>query len=70
MRVRVQDNKTGDFEIKELSMELHHLTPRHQGGSDDAINLVEVSPFVHEIIDPYRHNGFILDSVINGLATF
>ena len=38
--------------------ELHHKTPRRQGGPNTPDNLQEVWPWEHADIDPYRHyNG-------------
>ena len=37
------------------SMELHHIVPRHSGGSNAYSNLIQVTPWEHAAIDPYRH---------------
>ena len=38
------------------SMELHHKdTPQRDGGSNTLENLLPVSPWKHDEIDPYRH---------------
>ena len=36
-------------------MELHHIIPRHLGGSNAYDNLLPVTPWDHALIDTYRH---------------
>lgn len=40
---------------KLYSMELHHIEPRHMGGSDAFDNLLPLTPWDHASIDQYRH---------------
>jgi|GEM_PF-7046480 len=37
-----------------VPMELHHIKPRREGGSNDPSNLLEVWPWEHEQIDKHR----------------
>ena len=51
--------KTGKAPLVELngkyySMELHHKIPRHMGGSNTYDNLLQVTPWDHASIDPFR----------------
>lgn len=39
----------------DVPKELHHIKPRREGGSDDPDNLLEVWPWEHDAIDPFRH---------------
>jgi len=40
-----------------FSAELHHIVPRHKGGSNAYSNLLPVFPADHAIIDQYRYYG-------------
>ena len=40
---------------RKYSMELHHITPRHKGGTHAYNNLQKVSPWMHAQIDPFRY---------------
>lgn len=40
-----------------VAKELHHVTPMRQGGRNVEANLVEVWPWEHAAIDPYRFYG-------------
>ena len=41
-----------------VPMELHHVDPQRLGGANTPANLMEVWPWEHAAIDPYRHyNG-------------
>ena len=72
MKVMVYVNKTGATEIRTVSMEVHHIKPQRVGGPDihDTINLQMVSPWEHELVDQYRHTGYKLLEVIQGVDTF
>ncbi len=56
--VLVRDRETGEIYRRTESKELHHVTPRKQGGTHDSGNLQEVWPGQHESIDPYRHVNY------------
>jgi hypothetical protein len=53
--VIVQNRKTGEFDTRVESKELHHRKPRREGGGNDESNLQDVWPNEHEAIDPHRH---------------
>ena len=36
-------------------MELHHIKPRHEGGSNYFENLLPVTPWDHDAIDEFRY---------------
>lgn len=40
---------------KLYSMELHHITPKHKGGSNAFSNLEKLAPWDHALKDPFRH---------------
>ena len=40
---------------KAYPMELHHIIPRRNGGSNAYSNLLKVTPWEHDAIDPFRH---------------
>ena len=63
-QVLVRNRKTGELEVRTESKELHHKTPRRDGGTNDDHNLQEVWPSEHEAIDPYRHTGYDLIEVL------
>jgi hypothetical protein len=54
----VRSNKTGDEETRIVRVELHHVLGR--GGEDphNPLNLREVWPWEHDIVDPVRHAGY------------
>ena len=73
MWVKVQPNKGGRPIIREVSMELHHKylpqslkTPI----AHEAWNLVQVTPWEHEQADVFRHTGYVMVKIINGLDTY
>ena len=70
MVVTVENNKTGIHSIIDVSMELHHLLPQHAGGTHALNNLVVVSPWAHSLLDPFRHTGPTLVSVIRGVNKY
>ena len=54
---RMQSGRAPLVELdgKYYSMELHHIEPRRSGGSNAYSNLMQVTPWEHAAIDPYRH---------------
>ena len=44
-----------EFDGKFYPMELHHKIPRRDGGSNSFDNLLPLTPWDHDKIDPYRH---------------
>ncbi len=70
MTVEVVNRKTGAISTKDVAMELHYTTiPQHVGGSGvhAPSNLSELTPWQHEAVDPYRHTGEHLLSMIKGV---
>nr|WP_242499362.1 RHS repeat-associated core domain-containing protein [Flavobacterium sp. 140616W15] len=70
MEVIVRNRKTGDFETKKASMELHHKKAQHKGGSNKSSNLQKVNPWEHEAVDEYRHTGSDLIDVVQDVGSF
>ena len=44
-----------DYNGRAVSAELHHIVPRHKGGSNAYTNLLPVLPSEHAAIDAFRH---------------
>jgi len=69
MRVEVFNYKKRKFEIKDVSMEIHHRSLPQRGGTPKANepwNLEKATPWGHEEMDPYRHTGYQLIRIIKG----
>ncbi len=52
---RMEDGKPPLHDELGVPKELHHIMPQRDGGSHDSSNLIEVWPWEHEAIDPYRY---------------
>ena len=73
IKVQVFNPKTGQYEIRNVSMELHHTTLPQRLGTQKAHepwNLTPATPWGHASMDPYRHVGVDLIKVINGVGTW
>ncbi|ECH9472144.1 type IV secretion protein Rhs, partial [Salmonella enterica subsp. enterica] len=69
MKVEVFNHKKRIFEIKDVSMEIHHRSLPQRGGTPKANeqwNLEKATPWGHEAMDPYRHTGYDLVRIIKG----
>ncbi len=69
MRVKMKNRKTGEVEIKDIAIELHHTSLPQRGGAKnrhEEWNLTEVDRWAHEGLDEYRHAGYDLVTIING----
>jgi RHS repeat-associated protein len=56
--LRMRKGNAPQHDALGVSMELHHVEPVRNGGSHDYQNLIEVWPWEHAAIDPYRfYNG-------------
>ncbi len=69
MKVEVFNRKKQIFEIKNVSMEIHHRSLPQRGGSqivNEPWNLEKATPWGHESMDPYRHTGYDLVRIIKG----
>ncbi|WP_294963448.1 hypothetical protein [uncultured Gilliamella sp.] len=69
MKVKVFNLKEGVYEIKDVSMEIHHKYLPQRGGSQKAHeiwNLEKATPWGHASMDPYRHIGYKLEKIIKG----
>ncbi len=53
--IRMRDGKPPLHPELGVPKELHHLVPQRDGGSHKPSNLLEVWPWEHDRIDPYRH---------------
>lgn len=70
MEVEVVNRRTGLPETKEVSMELHHRDiPQRVGGTGvhESANLDALTPWEHELVDPFRHTGYDLSKIVRGL---
>jgi hypothetical protein len=70
MTVEVINRKTGNIEIKDVSMELHHAAiPQRVGGTGvhNPSNLEIHTPYSHEAVDPFRNTGERLMNVQKGI---
>jgi RHS repeat-associated protein len=68
--VEVINRKTGLPQTKDVSMELHHRDiPQRVGGDGvhKTQNLDALTPWEHEVVDPFRHAGSDLVRIIKGL---
>ena len=65
--VIVRHKKSGELEGIIQTKELHHIDPRHQGGSNQPDNLMEVWPEKHDAIDPHRHTGYEIVGVFDNI---
>lgn len=73
MRIRLFHKKTQRYLIRDVSMELHHKFLPQRGGSSlshSFWNLEKATPWAHEAMDPFRHLGYELDSIIKGTNSF
>jgi RHS repeat-associated protein len=74
IRAEIQWRKTGEFETRDISMELHHRSIPQRAGSrgvaHDLWNLEPVMPWAHEAMDPYRHTGYDLLRIILGPSSY
>ncbi|WP_162900908.1 RHS repeat-associated core domain-containing protein, partial [Escherichia albertii] len=69
MRVEVFNRKKKIFEIKDVSMDIHHRSLPQRSGTPKANeqwNLEKATPWGHEAMDPYRHTGYDLVRIIKG----
>lgn len=70
MTVEVINRKTRLPEVKDVKMELHHRDiPQRLGGDGvhSSGNLDALTPWEHELVDPFRHTGYNLSKIIKGL---
>ncbi len=63
-------SRSGDVSTRNVSLELHHRSlPQRMGASqaNEAWDLVLVTPWAHEAMDPFRHTGNELVKVLRGV---
>jgi len=67
-KVLLQHRKTGKLKTRWESIELHHNRGgRGIPGRDSPFDLREVTPSQHEGIDQFRHTGYDVLNVLEGL---
>jgi RHS repeat-associated protein len=73
IQVEVVHRRTGVPSIMDFPIELHHSAiPQRIGGVGvhSPTNLLRVTPWQHEAIDPYRHVGYDLIRIVKDIGTW
>lgn len=73
IEAEVIHRRTGAVSTVDLPIELHHATiPQRAGGAGvhNTTNLLKVTPWQHEAIDPYRHVGYDLVQITKDIGTW
>jgi hypothetical protein len=73
LKAKVKNNKTGDIEEVNVSMELHHRDiPQRDGGEGvhEVTNLDMLTPWEHEAADAFRHTGYTFIEIITSVKKF